>query len=146
VAAHKNAKVVANWVVNEVGRELKAAGGRGLLFSGAAVGELCALLDAGTISGKIAKDVFAEMVKTGASPKAIVERQGSRQISDAGAVETAVDAVLADNAEMVARYRAGNANLIGAFVGLVMKKTGGKANPKLVNDVLKQRLGASSSS
>jgi glutaminyl-tRNA synthetase len=85
--------------------------------------------------------VLAEMLKGGGSPKAIVERQGIRQIADAGALEPAVDAVLAENADAVARYKAGNSNLMGAFVGMVMKKTGGKANPKLVNELLRKKLG-----
>jgi glutaminyl-tRNA synthetase len=141
IALCPNKKLVANWVVNDARRELKAAGAKGLPFGGQAIGELCALIDAGTISGKIAKEVFAEMVKTGARPKAIVAQRGIEQIADSGAVEAAVDAVIAESADMVARYRAGNANLLGAFVGLVMKKTGGKASPKLVNEVLKQKLG-----
>ena len=144
LAAGAGARAVANWVVNDVGRELKLAGAKGLPFGGEAVGELVALLEAGTISGKIAKDVFAELVKDGGSPKAIVQKRGIEQISDTGAVEAAVDATLAENAPMVARYRAGNANLLGALVGLVIKKTGGKANPKLVNEALRQKLGATS--
>jgi glutaminyl-tRNA synthetase len=140
LAAHADAKGVARWIVNEVMREAKGGGIAALKFRGAAVGELCALVDAGTISGKIAKEVLAEMVKTGEGPRAIVERRGIRQITDAGAIEAAVDAVLAENADAVARYRAGNANLLGAFVGMVMKKTGGKANPKIVNDLLRARL------
>ena len=142
MAVHPGARAIANWVVNEVGRELKAASGKGLPFGGAAVGELVALLEAGTISGKSAKDVFAEMVRGGGSPRAIVASRGIEQTSDAGAVEAAVDAILAENAPMAARYRAGNANLLGALVGLVIKKTGGKASPKLVNELLRQKLGA----
>jgi Asp-tRNA(Asn)/Glu-tRNA(Gln) amidotransferase B subunit len=80
------------------------------------------------------------MLKGGGSPREIVEKKGLRQITDAGAIEAAVAAVLAENADAVGRYRAGNANLLGAFVGMVMKKTGGKANPKLVNDLLRARL------
>ncbi|APR78654.1 Glutaminyl-tRNA synthetase [Minicystis rosea] len=141
VATGASAKAVANWVVNDVRRELKAAGAKGLPFGGDALGELCALIEAGTISGKIAKEVFAEMVKTGGRPKAIVAQRGIEQIADTGAIEAAVTAVVNENADMAARYRAGNANLLGAFVGLVMKKTGGKASPKLVNELLKQKLG-----
>jgi glutaminyl-tRNA synthetase len=141
LATHPNAQAVANWVVNDVRRERKAAGARGLPFGGAAVGELCALIEAGTISGKMAKEVFAELVKVGGSPKAIVARRGVEQIADAGPVEAAVTAVLAENADMVARYRGGNANLMGAFVGLVMKQTGGKASPKVVNELLRKALG-----
>ena len=140
LGASASAQAVANWVVNDVRRELKARGDKGLPFGGDAVGELAGLVEAGTISGKIAKDVFAEMVKSGDRPKAIVARRGIEQISDTGAVEAAVTAVIGENADMASRYRAGNANLLGAFVGLVMKKTGGKANPKLVNELLRQKL------
>jgi glutaminyl-tRNA synthetase len=126
--------------VNEVLRETKGAGVSALAFKGAAVGELVALVESGTLSGKIGKDVLAEMVKTGKGPRAIVEEKGLRQITDTSAIAAAVDAVLAENADAVARYRAGNANLLGALVGMVMKKTGGKANPKVVNDLLRQRL------
>jgi glutaminyl-tRNA synthetase len=139
VAAHANAKAIANWVINEV-RAAAKGGLAALPVRGAAVGELCALVDAGKISGKIAKEVFAEMVKSGESPGAIVDKRGLTQVSDTAAIEAAVDAVLSENADAVARYRAGNANLLGAFVGMVMKKTGGKANPKLVNDRLRARL------
>ena len=142
VAAHPGGgKSVARWIVNEVLREAKAGGVAALPFGGAAVGELVALIDRGVISGKIAKEVFAEMLKSGERPGAIVEKRGIQQISDTGAIEAAVAAVLAENADAVARYRAGNANLLGAFVGMVMKKTGGKANPKLVNELLKRKLG-----
>jgi glutaminyl-tRNA synthetase len=134
------AKSVARWIVNEVLGVARAGGIAALPFRGAAVGQLCALVDAGTLSGKIAKEVFAEMVRGGGSPQEIVEKKGLRQISDTGAIEAAVAAVLAENADAVARYRGGNANLLGAFVGMVMKKTGGKANPKLVNELLRARL------
>jgi glutaminyl-tRNA synthetase len=142
VGAHPGGgKSVARWIVNEVLRVAKG-GVVALPFKGAAVGELVALIDRGTISGKIAKDVFAEMRKSGERPGAIVEKRGSQQISDTGAIEAAVAAVLSENADAVARYRAGNENLLGAFVGMVMKKTGGKANPKLVNELLRARLSA----
>ena len=140
-AAQHDGKSVARWIVNEVLREAKS-GVAALPFGGAAVGELCALVDAGTVSGTMAKEVFAEMLRGGGSPRAIIEARGLRQISDTGAIEAAVDGVLAANADAVARFRAGNANLLGAFVGMVMKKTGGKANPKLVNELLRARLGA----
>src|SRR5262249_36983042 len=139
-ACPKNAKGVARLVVNEVLREAKGGGVGALPFRGAAVGELCALVDAGTISGTIAKEELAEMLKGGDSPATIVARRGLGQVSDTAAIEAAVDAVLTENADAVARYKAGNANLLGAFVGMVMKKTGGKANPKLVNELLKSRL------
>ncbi|AKT40118.1 glutamine--tRNA ligase/YqeY domain fusion protein [Chondromyces crocatus] len=140
VAAHPSPKGVAKWVVNEVRRELKGGSAKALPFTGAALGELVALVEAGTLSAPLGKEVLAELVREGGSPKAIVDKRGLTQISDSGAVETAVDAVLGENADAVARYRAGNQNVLGALVGLVMKRTGGKANPKLVNELLRKRL------
>jgi aspartyl-tRNA(Asn)/glutamyl-tRNA(Gln) amidotransferase subunit B len=84
--------------------------------------------------------VFAEMVETGDAPEAIVERRGLRQVSDSGAIEQAVDAVLAANPAQVAQYQ-NNPKVLGFFVGQVMKATGGKANPALVNELLRRKLG-----
>lgn len=102
------------------------------------------LLDEGVISGRIAKDVFASMLETGASAAAIVEKKGLRQIKDLGAIEKEVDAVLAGLAAKVAEYRAkdegARAKMFGFFVGQVMKRTGGKANPAAVNELLKKKL------
>ncbi len=109
-------------------------------FDGAAVAELLGLLEDGTLSTKLAKDVLGAMFAGEGSPRAIVEKRGLRQIADHGQVAAAVDAVLAANADAVARYRAGNANVLGALVGLTMKATSGRANPKLVADILKQKL------
>ncbi|EYF02654.1 glutamine--tRNA ligase/YqeY domain fusion protein [Chondromyces apiculatus] len=142
VAAHPSAKAIARWVVNEVRRELKGASAKALPFSGAALGELVSLVEAGTLSAPLGKEVLAELAREGGSPKAIVEKRGLTQISDTGAVEAAIDAVLAENADTVARFRAGNQNVLGALVGMAMKKTGGKANPKLVNELLRKKLGA----
>ncbi|MFO0756092.1 MAG: glutamine--tRNA ligase/YqeY domain fusion protein [Byssovorax sp.] len=140
IAAHPSPKTVAKWVVNEV-RRVSKSGAKDLPFTGAALGELVALVDAGTLSATLAKDVFEELSTKGGSPKAIVERRGLSQIADDGALGAAVEAVLAENADAVGRYKAGNPNLLGAFVGMVMKKTGGKANPKRVQELLKQKLG-----
>jgi aspartyl-tRNA(Asn)/glutamyl-tRNA(Gln) amidotransferase subunit B len=98
------------------------------------------LIADGTISGRIAKDVFAEMIETGADAAAIVEARGLRQMSDSGAIEAAVDAALAAHPAQVAQYAA-NPKVLGFFVGQVMKATGGKANPGLVNELLKKKLG-----
>ena len=94
----------------------------------------------GTINGRIAKDVFEAMVDTGERPGAIVEARGLRQVTDTGAIDAAIDAVMAANAEKVAQYRAGKDKLFGFFVGNVMKATGGKGNPALINEALKKRL------
>ena len=104
------------------------------------LGALIALIEDGTISGKIAKEVFEEMWKTGQSPEKIVEAQGLRQISDASALGAAVDEVLAANPDQVVQYRGGKDKLFGYFVGQTMKATQGKANPQLINEILKRKL------
>ncbi|KYF71835.1 glutamine--tRNA ligase/YqeY domain fusion protein [Sorangium cellulosum] len=140
VAVHDNARSAANWVIHSLSRELKDKKTGDLPFTGAQLGELLALIDDGTISGKIAKDVLAEMMQQGGSPKAIVERRGLRQVADEGALERIVDQVVAAHPGEVSRFRAGNAKLIGFFVGQVMKASGGKANPDLVNALLTRKL------
>ncbi len=140
IAVHPSPKTVAKWVINEVRRVSKGAA-KELLFDGKALAELVALVDGGALSTTLAKEVFEELATKGGSAKAIVERRGLTQIGDDGALEPAVLAVLAENEAAVGRYKAGNLNLLGAFVGMVMKKTGGKANPKRVQELLKQKLG-----
>jgi aspartyl-tRNA(Asn)/glutamyl-tRNA(Gln) amidotransferase subunit B len=93
-----------------------------------------------TISGKIAKTVFEEMFETGKNPKDIVEEKGLVQITDKGAIEDIVDKIIAENADSVEKYRGGNDRLFGFFVGQAMKATGGKVNPKIVNEILKEKL------
>ena len=88
------------------------------------------LLDGGTISGKIAKDVFEKMWATGDGAKAIVEREGLTQVSDEGPIRAAIAEVMAASPDQVATYRKGKTSTLGWFVGQVMKKTGGKANPR----------------
>ncbi|MGE0259744.1 MAG: Asp-tRNA(Asn)/Glu-tRNA(Gln) amidotransferase subunit GatB [Alphaproteobacteria bacterium] len=141
-AAGRDPKAAANWVAGDLFGVLNRLG-VGIEQSPVAPEQLGALLDLiadGTISGRIAKDVFAEMVETGEAPAAIVDRSGLRQVSDAGAIEAAVDTALAANPAQVAQYRA-NPKVLGFFVGQVMKATGGKANPALVNDLLRRKLG-----
>ena len=108
--------------------------------SAAALGELVDLIADSTISGRIAKDVFEEMVETGKSAAAIVEAKGLEQVSDTGAIETIVDEVIAANAEQVGQFRAGNEKVLGWLVGQAMKASRGKANPKLLNDILRKKL------
>jgi aspartyl-tRNA(Asn)/glutamyl-tRNA(Gln) amidotransferase subunit B len=98
------------------------------------------LIEDGTISGKIAKDVLARAVETGDDPAAIVAREGLTQVTDAGAIEAAARAVVEANPRQAEQYRAGNGKMLGFFVGQVMKATGGKANPGAVNEVLKRLL------
>ena len=142
VASGRDAKLAANWVMGDL---FGALNKRGLDIAASPVkaGDLGALLDLisdNTISGRIAKDVFAEMIETGQQPGAIVEAKGLRQVTDTGAIEAAVDAVLAKEQGKVAEYRSGKDKLFGFFVGQVMKATQGKANPGLVNELLKKKL------
>jgi len=137
----RDPKAAANWVMGDLFGALNKKA-LGIDVSPVAAGQLGALIDLiadGTISGRIAKDVFAEMVETGADPGAIVEAKGLRQVSDTGAIEAAVDAALAANPAQVAQY-ATNLKVLGFFVGQVMKATQGKANPALVNELLKKKL------
>ena len=141
-AAGRDPKAAANWVIGDLFGALNRLG-LGIEQSPVAPERLGALIDLiadGTISGRIAKDVFAEMVETGEAPDAIVERKGLRQVSDSGAIEAAVDAALAANPAQVAQYRT-NPKVLGFFVGQVMKATEGKANPALVNELLRRKLG-----
>jgi aspartyl-tRNA(Asn)/glutamyl-tRNA(Gln) amidotransferase subunit B len=142
VAAGRDAKTAANWIMGELFAALhrKGLGIERSPVSPQQLGELLDLIADGTISGRIAKEVFAEMVETGAEPRAIVERKGLRQVSDAAAIAAAVAAVLAREADKVAQYRAGRDKLFGYFVGQVMRATAGKANPALVNQILRQKL------
>lgn len=142
VSAHPNPKSLAKWLVNDVLRATKGGSVNDLPFDALALAELVALVDAGTITGKIAKDVFEQMLAGKGRPAAIIAAQGLTPIADTGTLDPVVDAVLAENEGAVARYRAGNLNLLGAFVGMVMKKTGGKANPTLLNALLKKKLDA----
>jgi len=137
------AKQAANWLISEFFGALNKAG-HALEDSPVghkAAAELLALIGKGTISGTIAKDVLAKMLETGDSAGAIVEREGLKQESDSGAIEAAVDQVLAANADKVAEYRGGKQALFGFFVGQTMKAMQGKANPQVVNELLKAKLG-----
>jgi len=109
--------------------------------SAANLGKLLDLLADGTISGRIAKDLFVAMEETGKDPAVLVEERGMKQVTDTGAIETAAKAVIEANPDKVAAYKA-KPTMFGWFVGQVMKATGGKANPKAVNDTLKKLLDA----
>ena len=129
---------LANIVANEVAREFKQGGV--LHFNAKGIAQLVEMIDDETISNKIAKQVFEEMVKTGEEPKSIVEAKGLRQISDPEILKPLIDDVIAKNPENVAKYKAGNTNLFGFFVGLVLKNSGGKANPSVVNALVSETL------
>ncbi|MBX6742849.1 MAG: Asp-tRNA(Asn)/Glu-tRNA(Gln) amidotransferase GatCAB subunit B, partial [Acetobacteraceae bacterium] len=142
VAKGRDPKIAANWVMGDLFAALNRTK-RSIEDSPVSAENLGALLDLmkdGTLSGKLAKEVFEAMVETGKAPGAIVEERGLRQVTDAGAIEAAVDKVLAANADKVAEYKSGKDKLFGFFVGQVMKAMQGKGNPALVNEVLKRKL------
>lgn len=142
VAKGRDGKLAANWVTVELFGELNRSGKdiNESPVSAEALGGLIDLISNNTISGRIAKDVFAEMISTGKAAAAIVEAKGLKQVTDTGAIEAAIDKILAANADKVAEYRSGKDKLFGFFVGQVMKSTGGKANPAMLNEILKKKL------
>jgi len=142
VATGRDAKAAANWVMGDLFGTLNrlGVGIEQSPVSAERLGQLIDLIADGTISGRLAKGVFAEMAATGTDPAAIVEAKGLHQVTDTGAIAAAIDAVLAANADKVAEYRAGRDKLYGFFVGQIMRATQGKANPALVNDLLSKRL------
>jgi aspartyl-tRNA(Asn)/glutamyl-tRNA(Gln) amidotransferase subunit B len=142
VAKGRDAKLAANWISQELFGALNKAG-KALSespVSAAQLGGLIDLIKDGTINGKIAKDVFAKMLETGDDAGAIVEREGLRQVTDTGAIEKAIDELMAANPDKVEEIKA-KPKAFGWWVGQVMKVTGGKANPAAVNDLLKKKLG-----
>ncbi|MET1755609.1 Asp-tRNA(Asn)/Glu-tRNA(Gln) amidotransferase subunit GatB [Novosphingobium sp. RD2P27] len=137
------AKQAANWLISELFGALNKLGKNleDSSVSPSAGAELLALVGKGTISGSIAKQVLEKMLETGDSAGVIVEREGLKQESDTGAIEATVDKVLTDNADKVEQYRGGKEALFGFFVGQTMKAMQGKANPQVVNEILKTKLG-----
>jgi len=135
-------KLAANWVTSELIGALNKAD-KTLVDSPVSAEQLSGLLrliSDNTISGKIAKDVFAEMFATGKDAASIVEEKGLKQVTDTGAIEKIVDEVLKENPDKIAEYKAGKDKMFGFFVGSVMKKSAGKANPEIVNQLLKDKL------
>lgn len=138
---YDNPKAVSNWIMTELMREMKEEGDAGEIPVGPGnLAQLLQLIDDGTISGKIAKDVFQEMVSTGKTAKEIVGEKGIKQISDRGELETIIADILKNHPGEISRYKGGDEKLIGFFVGKVMKATQGKANPKVVNEILMAEL------
>jgi aspartyl-tRNA(Asn)/glutamyl-tRNA(Gln) amidotransferase subunit B len=138
----RDAKLAANWVINELAGRLNKEG-KGITASPVSAAQLGAILDllaGNTISGKIAKDVFEIVWTEGGDPHAIVEARGLKQLTDLAAIEKLVDDILAKNPDKVADAKT-NPKAVGWFVGQVMKASGGKANPQAVNDLLKKRIG-----
>jgi aspartyl-tRNA(Asn)/glutamyl-tRNA(Gln) amidotransferase subunit B len=141
-AKGRDGKLVSNWLITELlgmlnkeGKDIEESP-----VSADALGALVGLITDNTISGRIAKDVFAEMLVSGNDPATIVEEKGLRQVTDTGAIEAVIDAVIAANPDKLAEYRSGKDKLFGFFVGQVMKESGGKANPAMVNEMLKAKL------
>ena len=144
VARGRDKKLAANWVISELFGLLNKTGGEiaASPVSAEALGGLIDLIEDATISGRTAKEVFAEMFETGKPAARIVEEKGLRQVADAGAIEALVDRAMAGHPDKVAEYRAGKRKLLGFFVGQVMRASGGKAHPGRVNAVLETKLGS----
>ncbi len=142
VANDNDAKLAANWVINELLGALNKDEKKldDSPISAKQLGGMIALISDNTISGKIAKEVFAEMYATGKDADVIVEEKGLKQVTDSGEIEAIVDQVIDANPDNVEKYRGGKDKLFGFFVGQVMKETGGKANPAMVNELLKKKL------
>ncbi|HEY7228835.1 MAG TPA: Asp-tRNA(Asn)/Glu-tRNA(Gln) amidotransferase subunit GatB [Pseudolabrys sp.] len=142
VARGRDGKAAANWVINELFGRLNKEG-KPISLSPVSAGQLGAVLDLirdGTISGKIAKDLFEIIWSEGGDPRVIVEQRGLKQVTDTAAIEQVIDEIVAKNPEKLADARS-NPKAIGWFVGQVMKSSGGKASPQAVNDILKRKLG-----
>jgi aspartyl-tRNA(Asn)/glutamyl-tRNA(Gln) amidotransferase subunit B len=142
VAKGRDGKMAANWVINELFGRLKKDD-RDITDSPVTpdqLGGIIELIQKGDISGKIAKDLFEIVYTEGGNPAEIVEARGMKQVTDTGAIEKAVDDIIAANPDQVEKAKA-NPKLAGWFVGQVMKATGGKANPKAVNDIVSAKLG-----
>ena len=135
-------KQVSNWIMSELLRELKTAehGIASCRITPAALAQLLILVDRGTISGKLAKTVFEEMVATGKDPEAIIKEKGLAQISDTGALEALAQEIIAANPKEAAAFRAGKTKVLGFFVGQLMQKTKGQANPQLANEIFQKLL------
>jgi aspartyl-tRNA(Asn)/glutamyl-tRNA(Gln) amidotransferase subunit B len=141
-AASGNAKAASNWIMGELARKMKelGVGIEVIPLAPAALADLIRLVDSGTISGPTAKDVFEKMYDSGRSAADIVAAEGLGRIDDEGAVEAAVAKVLKANLDAVAQYRAGKRQTFGFLVGQVIKSMGGKANPALVNTIVRREL------
>jgi glutaminyl-tRNA synthetase len=131
---------IANIVANDVAKELKEKEVNELKFTALQIAELIKMVDEEIISSKIAKQVFEEMTKSGENPSKIVKDKGLVQISDPAIILPIIDEIIAKNPDNVAKFKAGNTKLLGFFVGQVLKTTGGKANPQVVNELVAQQL------
>ncbi|GBF53993.1 aspartyl-tRNA(Asn) amidotransferase subunit B [Microcystis sp. 0824] len=142
VIAGANAKLVANWISQDIAAYLNnnKLTITEIALQASDLAELVKLIETGTISGKIAKEILPELLTQGGSPKALVEKKGLIQISDTSAIEKLIEEIIAAHPSELEKFRAGKTNLKGFFVGQVMKKSGGKADPKLTSQILDQKL------
>ena len=142
VIAGANAKLVANWISQDIAAYLNnnKLTITEIALQASDLAELVKLIETGTISGKIAKEILPELLSQGGSPKALVEKKGLIQISDSSAIEKLIEEIIAAHPSELEKFRAGKTNLKGFFVGQVMKKSGGKADPKLTSQILDQKL------
>jgi aspartyl-tRNA(Asn)/glutamyl-tRNA(Gln) amidotransferase subunit B len=143
-AGRENAKPLCNWITTELLGRLNAAKKtiEGTPVSPEHLAQLVGLIQKGTISGKTAKDVFAEMFDTSQAPETIVKAKGLVQVGDTATIEKWCDEAIAESPKAVAEFKAGKERAVGSIVGLVMKKSQGKANPQLVNQILQKKLAA----
>ena len=143
VATSGDAKITANWVMGDLMALLKAEDKEitASPISAEDLGDLVKRIVSGELSGKLAKEIFPKMYAEGLAPGVIIERDGLKQISDTGAIEKIIDDVLAANPKQVEQYKSGKTTVIGFLVGQIMKATKGQANPGVVNDLLKAKLG-----
>ena len=141
LGAHDNPKGIANWILNELLRELKGKSIGDIPFTGAQLGSLVGLIDSKRISSRIAKDVFAEMSRSGGDPEAILEAMVLTEVTDADSLASIVDELIVVHPDKVEEYRAGRSGLLGFFVGQVMRQTGGTADPELVQSLIRERIG-----
>ncbi|MCB1033819.1 MAG: glutamine--tRNA ligase, partial [Acidobacteria bacterium] len=139
-AAHEAPKSVANWVLNELLRELKGRTVADLPFDGTSLGALVAMIDGGKISGRTAKQVFEKMLAGDGSPEDIVHHHGWAQIEDEGELQALIEGVIERFPDQLEQFRAGKESLFGFFVGQVMKASHGRAHPELLSRLLRDRL------
>ena len=146
VKAHSNPKAISNWVMGDLFRIIKEKRLDDKLRIAAwpvapeRLAEMVRMIDQGKISGKMAKGLFEEMLETGAAPDTIVRAKGLEQVSDTGSIEKAIEQVLAAHARQASDYRGGNEKVFGFLIGQIMKATQGKANPQVVNEILRKKL------
>ncbi|MEO1623336.1 MAG: Asp-tRNA(Asn)/Glu-tRNA(Gln) amidotransferase GatCAB subunit B, partial [Cyanobacteria bacterium J06632_3] len=142
IATGASSKLVANWIMSDIAGYLNAEklAISEIKLTPDALAEMVKLIEDGTISNKIGKDILPKLLKNGGSPKEIVEKEGLSQISDPAQIESMIDEVLEAHPDELAKFRAGKTKLKGFFVGQVMKRTGGRADPKLTNQLLGKKL------